>query len=175
MTLGYRSAAAWSTTMANLRVPYLATRTNRNGTVRYYFQPRSKDTKFGWSAVRLHDRNELPIIDELAAAEACRSIATIYAAWQAGEPGPHRIDRLGRVAPIALASRKVARGSRYLPGQIGAMVEDYLRDEVFLQLSKKTQKEYRIYLDLFVEKFVTSTGIGWHPEMRANGLLNVQM
>jgi hypothetical protein len=161
MSIGYGSATDWPTTMANLRVPYLATRTNRDGTVRYYFQPRSKDTKLGWSAVRLHDRTELPIVDVLVAAAACRAIVRIYAAWQAGEPGagPHRIDRLGRVAPIALASQKVARDRRYLPGQIGAMVADYLRDEVFLQLSAKTQKEYRIYLGLFVDKFGT---VYWH-------------
>jgi integrase len=46
-----------------------------------------------------------------------------------------------------------------LPGQIGAMVEDYLTHEVFLQLSEKTRKEYRIYLGHFVEKF---GDLYWH-------------
>ena len=140
--------------VAKLSAPYLAKRVNRDGSVRFYFQPRSKDTKHGWAIVRLHDRSELPIKDELAAAEACRSIVAIYAAWQAGEPGagPHRIDRLGRVLKEN-AIQKPKKIHHRMPGQIGEMVADYLNHQVFLKLSKKTQKEYRIYLDLFVQKF----------------------
>ena len=146
--------------MSKLAVPYLVTRQNRDGSLRFYFQPRTRDTKLGWATVRLHKRNEIPIEDELAAAEACRSIVAIYAAWRAGEPGagPHRIDRLGRVV-VQNSSRKFARDQRYLPGQIGAMARDYLTHEIFLKLSDKTQKEYRIYLDLFVAKF---GNIYWH-------------
>ncbi len=146
--------------MAKVSAPYLATRKNRDGSVRYYFQPRSKDAKLGWTTVRLHKRDELPVKDELAAAEACRLIVEVYAAWQAGEPGagPHRIDRLGRVVARSSA-RRVSRDHRYMPGQIGAMARDYLTHEVFLKLSEKTQKEYRIYLGLFVEKF---GNIYWH-------------
>jgi hypothetical protein len=146
--------------MAKLAVPYLARRLNRDGSSRYYFQPRTKDTKVGWATVRLHDRHELPIKDELAAAEACRKIVAIYAAWKAGEPGagPNRIDRLGRVV-IGRLSAHVIRDRQYMPGQIGAMVPDYLAHDVFLKLSEKTQKEYRIYLHLLVEKF---GDVYWH-------------
>jgi integrase len=140
--------------MSKISAPYLAIRVNSDGTARYYFQPRTKDVKGGWKTVRLHDLRELPINDPLVAADACRKIVTIYKAWRAREPGagPHLIDDLGRV--VALSQMQRARPAhRYMPGQIGAMVADYLAHEVFLELSDKTKREYSIYLDLFVEKF----------------------
>jgi integrase len=127
---------------------------NGDGSLRFYFQPRSKDSKTGWTTVRLHDHRERPIKDPLIAAQACREIVAIYTAWRLGElgMGPHRIDDLGRVI-TRHASPKVGAAYRFMPGQIGAMVADYLTHEVFLELSPKTKAEYRIYLQLFVDKF----------------------
>ncbi len=141
--------------MARQSVPYLATRTNGDGSVRYYFQPRSKDTEHGWRTVRLHDKYEMPIGDAGAAAAACRAIAAVYSAWRSGGAGagPQCIDELGRVIGKQ-ASRQSSIPYRYLPGQVGAMIDDYLSHAIFLdELSEKTQAEYKIYLRLFKEEF----------------------
>jgi len=139
--------------LAKLSVPYLAARKNRDGSVRYYFQPRQDDRKRGWTTVRLHDKYERPLRDPLLAAAACRQIVAIYTAWRAGNTtvGAHHIDKLGRV--VVAPTRKMGTHKQYLPGHVGAMVADYMAHDVFLSNGTKTQKEYKIYLGLFVEKF----------------------
>jgi len=139
--------------MAKLDAPYMLVQSNKDGSARYYFAPKQLDRRAGWATVRLHDEYERPIADPLKAAEACRAIAAIYTAWRQGaaDAGPWRIDRLGRVVDDKKKRRAPQR--HYKPGQIGAMVADYLVHELFLAKDAKTQKEYRIYLGLFVEKF----------------------
>lgn len=139
--------------VAKVSAPYLTSRPGPNRTRRWFFQPPSRDRAKGWAAVRLHDQFERPIADELQAANACRELADIYTRWRAGEEGygPHRIDKLGRV--VAAPARKIRKGKNFRPGQIGAMVHDYYQHEIYTGLSKKTRDEYRIYLDLLVERF----------------------
>ena len=142
--------------MGTIKVPYLVERKNQDGTSRFYFQPKTGDRKQGWSTVRLHDQYERAIRDPIEAAAACRSVSEIYVAWRNGDPkaGPHRIDSLGRV--LADGARKIRRGTsakRYLPGQIGAMVADYMAHEVFLDNKQSTQDDYRNYLTMFVEEY----------------------
>lgn len=150
--------------MGKFGVPYLVSRPNRGGGERYYFQAQGKHTDV-WPVVRLHDRYEQPITDKAAAEAACRKIVEVYAAWRTGEAdaGPHRIDRLGRVLPLvrvpAVQDAQIA-SPEYLPGQIGAMIADFLAHPIFLEeLGEKTQAEYRTYLRLFAEKF---GHIYWH-------------
>jgi integrase len=146
--------------MGKVDAPYLVTHKNSDGTGRYYFAPKQVDRKHGWATVRLHDTKGRPIRDPLSAAEACRRIAVIYAAWRAGEPGkgPWCIDKIGRVVeePRNKPSNKeptAIQRQRFQAGQVGAMVADYMDHDVFTSNSKKTQKEYAIYLNLFVEEF----------------------
>ena len=49
--------------------------------------------------------------------------------------------------------QKLAGQKFYRPGQIGAMVADYKDHDVYTSLADKTQLEYRVYLDKFVDKF----------------------
>ena len=113
----------------------------------------------GWTTLRLHDQQERPIKDQLEAAEACRAIADVYRRWHAGEVGhgPWCIDALGRI--VKPSSNRTHNGRSFRPGQIGAMVRDYLQHDVFTSCAAKTQKEYRIYLDLFVDRF---GDVYWH-------------
>ena len=78
--------------------------------------------------------------------------------------GPHLIDKLGRVvADLEREAHGKDSGNRvrqelagqkfYRPGQIGAMVADYKNHDVYMSLADKTQLEYRVYLDKFVDKF----------------------
>lgn len=146
--------------MGKIEVPYLITRRNQDGSVRYYFCPRQADRRHGWATVRLHDKYQRPIRDALEAAEACRAVAAIYTAWRAGAEGygPWRIDKLGRVAEQAPKKiRKHAAGKHYKPGQIGAMVADYKDHDVFTSLKAKTQLEYQTYLAIFVEGRLSPT------------------
>jgi hypothetical protein len=149
--------------MATVKVLYLVTHENKDGTQRHYFAPRQDDRKHGWATVRLHDQQGRPIRDELKAADACRAVTEIYTRWRSGEPGfgPHMVDQLGRPVKEQVAQGTVLASGEgpkvYLPGQIGAMVADFLDHKIFKEeLSEKTQYEYRVYLGLFVEKFGTS-------------------
>ena len=147
--------------MGKVEAPYLVTHTNGNGSQRHYFAPRQADREHGWATVRLHDREGKPIRDAVEAAIACKAVAGIYTAWRSGVPdvGPQLIDKLGRVVTVEPV-KKTAREIRaeisahtYRPGQIGAMVADYKKHEVFTDLSGKTRIEYEAYLAKFVEKF----------------------
>ncbi|SKA24540.1 hypothetical protein SAMN02745126_04415 [Enhydrobacter aerosaccus] len=139
--------------MSKIGVPYLQSFTNDDGTRRHYFAPRQADRRHGWATVRLHDRFERPIRDDLEAAQACAAVADIYRRWRNGEDGygPWRIDKLGRV--VEAPARKKQKGKLYPPGTIGAMVADFRAHPMFGELSAKTQKEYTTYLGLLVEQF----------------------
>jgi hypothetical protein len=140
--------------MVKVDAPFLTSRPGARGTTRWFFQPPSRHLAKGWAAVRLHDKYERPIVEPLEAAAACRLLAEIYTRWLAGEEGygPHRIDRLGRV--VAAPSRKICKGRNFRPGQVGAMVRDYYQHDMFKTgLAAKTQEDYRVYLDILVEKF----------------------
>ena len=66
--------------------------------------------------------------------------------------GPWRIDKLGRA--VEQPSRKDRKPKKqFRPGQIGAMVADYMDHDVYMSNTEKTKAEYKIYLDIFVEKF----------------------
>jgi integrase len=142
--------------MGNVRVPYLVVYENKDHTKRFYFAPRHDDRRHGWATVRLHDKGQRPIRDPLKAAEACRAVADIYRRWRRGEEGygPSQVDKLGRV--VEKRSSVPIDAGVYRPGQIGAMVADYMAHGVFLENSEKTRKEYSIYLNLFVDKFGTT-------------------
>jgi hypothetical protein len=153
-------------TMGKIDAPYLVWRLNKDGSSRHYFCPRQDDRKHGWATVRLHDARGVPIRDPIKAAEACRAVAAIYTAWRKGAPsmGPHLIDKLGRVVADLEREPQGKDGSKrkeqelagqkiYRPGQIGAMVADYKAHDVYTSLADKTQLEYRVYLDKFVDKF----------------------
>lgn len=148
--------------MATVKVHYLVSHPNKDGTWRHYFAPRQDDRQHGWATVRLHDAQGRPIRDELQAAEACRAVGEIYTKWRSGEPGygPHMIDKLGRPVsePVQeLEVTKVEPPKVYLPGQIGAMVADFIDHDIFKEeLRGRTQSEYKIYLNLFAEKFGTT-------------------
>jgi hypothetical protein len=151
-------AQAEESDMGKVSVPYLVSHTNRDGSQRHYFAPRQDDRQHGWATVRLHDDRARPIRDSLKAAEACKAVAAIYTAWRAGLPGygPHLIDKLGRVVKQTTPQETTAEGGQhvYSPGQIGAMVADFLVHKIFTdELGEKTQYEYKTYLNLFVEKF----------------------
>ena len=140
--------------MGKIGVPYLVIYENKDGSKRFYFAPRQDDRQKGWATVRLHDKQERPIRDPLKAAEACKAVAEIYMRWRAGELGygPWRIDKLGRV--VEQPSRKDRKPKKqFRPGQIGAMVADYMDHDVYMSNTEKTKAEYKIYLDIFVEKF----------------------
>jgi hypothetical protein len=141
--------------MGKIETPYLVTHENKDGTQRHYFAPRQDDRQHGWATVRLHDDQARPIRDPLKAAEACKAVAAIYTAWRSGIDGmgPHLIDKLGRV--VKVPARPVDGVPKvYSPGQIGAMVADFLVHRIFTdELGEKTQYEYKTYLNLFVEKF----------------------
>jgi integrase len=157
--------------MGKLDAPYLITHENKNGSQRHYFAPRQDDRVHGWATVRLHDAAGAPIRDPLKAAEACKAVAAIYTAWRGGEPGmgPHLIDKLGRVvakkadkaAPVPATKKASNATSAYRPGQVGAMVYDFIgRKEdhsdahgMWWELADKTRAEYGIYLAILVEKF----------------------
>lgn len=141
-------------TMGKVDAPYLQSFTNGDGSRRHYFAPKQADRRHGWATVRLHDRFDRPIRDDLAAAEACRAVADIYRRWRAGEDGygPWRIDRLGRV--VEQPARRPRKGKLYKPGQVGAMVADFRAHDLYTQeLSAKTQGDYDDYLGLLVEQF----------------------
>lgn len=152
--------------MGKVDAPYLtsrpgALRPDGSRSVRWFFQPPSRDAAKGWAAVRLHDQHERPIADALEAAAACRALAEIYTKWRDGVEGygPHMIDRLGRVVVKAESekSRKERRDEkaarRFRPGQVGAMVADYKKHDVFLSCRPKTRKDYAYYLAMLVAKF----------------------
>ena len=77
---------------------WLTRRLNRNGAVKFYFQPSRFDAEKGWKTVRLHHQSELPISTEAEAEVACQELAAIYLAWKQGKKGygPGMIDELGR-------------------------------------------------------------------------------
>lgn len=145
--------------MASLKVEWLRARPNADGSVRWYFMPHQRDRAAGWAAIRLHNDQGQPIKDELEAGAAARALGAIYNAWREGKPGfgPQMIDRLGRV----VKQEKPKPGPKptewptkaYRPGQIGAMVTDYITLAIspFQELGEKTQLEYRTYLRQFVE------------------------
>lgn len=139
--------------MGKIKAPYLVTLENRNGTQRHYFVPRQPDREYGWATVRLHDDQGRPIRDALRAAEACKAVAAIYTAWRGGEPGmgPHLIDELGRV--VKDVQPVEPKAIVYRPGEIGAMVADFVGSAIFKELGAKTQYEYETYLNLLVVKF----------------------
>jgi integrase len=140
--------------MGKIGVPYLVIYENKDGSKRFYFAPRQDDRQKGWATVRLHDKQERPIRDPLKAAEACEAVAEICVRWRAGELGygPWRIDKLGRV--VGQPTRKDRKPKKqFRAGQIGAMVADYMDHDVYMSNTEKTKAEYKIYLDIFVEKF----------------------
>ncbi len=148
--------------MGKVDAHYLTPRPGAKGSTRWFFQPPSRDRAHGWGTIRLHDAAGHPIADELKAAEACKACADIYRKWRDKVPGygPHMIDKLGRVVLRRPGSEKTRRQLRkealerhYKPGQIGAMVRDYLVHDVFLRRKPKTQLEYRTYLAHLVEKY----------------------
>jgi integrase len=154
--------------MTRVHAPFLTGRPGAKGTTRWFFQPPTRYLPQGWAAVRLHDEWDQPIQDELEAAKACRALKEIFDRWRAGEEGygPHMIDRLGRIvqAKPAKTTRRQKRDevlkASYRPGQIGAMVFDFLRHDLFKkEKSAKTQSDYRSYLGKFVETFGTTY---WH-------------
>jgi hypothetical protein len=146
--------------MGKVDAPYLTWR-GKGEPRRWYFQPASRDRAQGWTALRLHDANDMPIADELAAVAACRPLAEIYSKWRQKVPGygPHMIDQLGRVVKPKRVekTRKEIRTEAlkhdYRPGQVGAMVADYFGHDVYLRRKPKTQLEYKSYLGMLVEKF----------------------
>jgi hypothetical protein len=164
MTLTRRLRLVQPRPMVKLKVDWLRSRSNADGTVRWYFIPHQNDRSHGWAAVRLHDEHERPIRDELQAAAAARALGEIYQGWRDGKPGygPHRIDRLGRVVASTArpnsrkARQEAAAAVRYRPGQIGAMVHDYKQHDVFTSLGDKTRLEYETYLGHFVTAFGTT-------------------
>lgn len=150
--------------MGKVDAPYLtsrpgALRPDGSRSVRWFFQPPSRDAARGWAAVRLHDQHERPIADALEAAAACRALAEIYTKWRDGVEGygPHMIDRLGRVvvAPKKTAKirREEKRNRNFKAGTIGAMVHDFQNHAIWRELGDKTQLEYQTYLGMFVDKF----------------------
>ncbi len=147
--------------MARVSAPWMSVRRNRNGSERYYWQPRGRDRQAGWATLRLHDRRGMPIADPLEAAAACRELAAIYTAWRKGEPGygPHMIDRLGQIvakpakSKPAKAENPAVQSDLPLPGSIAAIAADYLCSDEFLGLKPSTQNDYRLCLKAMVEKF----------------------
>lgn len=133
--------------------PYLTCRVNKDGTKRYYFQPRSRHKSAGWQIVALHDDQGLPIRTRTPARQACRRLVGIYAAWQDGKPGygPHCIDDLGRLLPRH--HRLVADTVGAQDGTIAAIVRDYLISNAFLKHKPSTQDDYRLCLNVLVKKF----------------------
>lgn len=141
---------------------YLTTRPGAAGAPpRFFFQPPGKYRADGWAAVRLYHEPGWAIATQEEAEERCRALADVFRRWQQGEAGygPRCIDKLGRLVESAgtfkpaPGRRKEPTRGRYLPAQIGAMVADFRRHEIFLERSKKTQTEYRIYLNQLVDKF----------------------
>ena len=104
---------------------------------RWFFQPPSRDAAQGWTALRLHDQHERPIVDALEAAAACRPLAEIYTRWRDGIEGfgPHMIDKLGRVVAVERKTKKIRREEKrnrnFRPGTIGAMVHDFQTPDIW--------------------------------------------
>lgn len=138
---------------ARVAEPYLTCRINKDGTKRYYFQPRSRHKSAGWQIVALHDDEGFPIRTRTPARQACRRLAGIYAAWQDGKPGygPHCIDDLGR--PLPRHHRLMANIIGAQDGMIAAIVRDYLVSKSFLKRKPSTQDDYRLCLNALVKKF----------------------
>ena len=98
-----------------------------------------------------------------AAADAVATMARggVQAAATAAKPANTRISKFDRRHGRKLVALS-GRSTR--PGQIGAMVADYKDHDVYTSLSDKTQLEYRVYLDKFVDKFGEPTGGVWRPD-----------
>jgi hypothetical protein len=133
------------------KLPFFITRKTSSGDY-YYFQPNAKDVAHGWVPVPLHDNRGNRLRDAHAALRQAAQVVDVYLKWRRGVPdhGPQMIDNLGRLVSRA------AKPPEYLPGQIGAMVADYLAHSMFtVELKPKTQLEYRTYLNLLVREFGT--------------------
>lgn len=133
--------------------PYLTSRTNGDGSKRYYFQPRSRDKAAGWKIIPLRDDHGYPIRTRELARQACRRLARIYVAWQAGKAGygPHYIDNLGR--PVPKHHRLMASTIVADDGTISAIVRDYLASRSFQKRKASTQDDYRLCLKALVRDF----------------------
>jgi integrase len=132
---------------------WLAKRANRDGVLRYYFQPSRFDAGRGWKMVRLHDKDELPISSETEAKAACQELAEIYLAWKQGREGfgPELIDKFGRpVGKRITHARSAVAGA---PGTIAAIAADFMDSDEFSELKASTQDDYRLCLDALVKKF----------------------
>jgi len=103
--------------------------------------------------IRLHDRSEMPICDEVSAIAACQPLAEIYLAWKQGNTdcGPHLIDELGRPVPNRPRAAYSATGA--LPGTIAAIAADFLASDEYADLKPSTQDDYRLCLEMLVKKF----------------------
>ena len=133
--------------------PYLTSRTNNDGSKRYYFQPRSCDKAAGWKIIPLRDDRGYPIRAREPARQACRRLTRLYMAWQAGRAGygPHCIDSLGR--PVPKHHRLMASTMLADDGTISAIVRDYLASRSFLKRKASTQDDYRLCLKALVRDF----------------------
>lgn len=153
--LGIDTAAADEPKPVSDAEPYLTFRETKSGAKRYYFQPHGRHRADGWKAIRLHDRQGLPIRDREAARWACRRLATIYKAWQQKNPGygPECIDTLGR--PIQKHHRLAIRVAEAIEGTVAAIVRDYLASRSFEKRKPSTQADYLLCLKALVEKFGT--------------------
>jgi hypothetical protein len=132
---------------------WLTTRTNRDGGIRYYFQPSRFDAAAGWKTVRLYDQDERPIATRAEAETACQELAEIYLAWKQGREGfgPELIDALGR--PVRKRATLACHASAGEPGTIAAIAADFMDSDEFRELKASTQDDYRLCLDALVAKF----------------------
>ena len=114
--------------------------------------------KEGWKTVRLHDRNERPITNEVDAIAACRKLAGIYRAWKLGDErsGPHLIDKLGRPCADHPMLRSAAHACA--PGTIAAIAADFLIGDEYHDLKPSTRDDYRLCLEALVQSLGRDAG-----------------
>lgn len=109
--------------MANVKIPYLVGRRNRDGSVRYYWQP--------WTALRAQGWKTMPLgADEGQAIAEARRLNAELEAWRRGE---RPAEQEGAVPAI---------------GTLDALIAAYKADDAFASKARKTKESYGWALDV---------------------------
>lgn len=124
--------------MGKFKVPYLEERERADGSVAYFWIPKSTYRKQGWKL-----RGPWTSLD--VAVRECEAANAELRAWRKGEASPTVADADAQTRPkITLAPRD----PRPAPGTLARVIADYRASAYFLDRAPKTRKFYAGYLDM---------------------------
>lgn len=133
--------------MTKVKVRYLVARSGADGTMRYYWQPRSEWQKLGWTARRVPDdwrSIDDPVALEAAAIAAAQALNAELDAW--------RLSRVaGDAAPAPRAVTAPAIAANPQPRTVAALIREYKASPKYRAKRASTRRGYDWCLSIIEE------------------------